>query len=54
MNKKVLQFGLTPDQIDLQEMVHDFGSKELTWDKMINFCKHPLAAFSKKKGVASK
>ena len=30
------------------------GTNELTWDKMINFCKHPLAAFSKKKGVASK
>lgn len=33
MNKKVLQFGLTPDQIDLQQMVHEFGEKELTWDK---------------------
>ena len=30
------------------------GTNELTWEKIINFCKHPLAAFSKKKGVASK
>ena len=34
MNKKVLQFGFTPDQIDLQQMVHEFGEKELTWDKI--------------------
>lgn len=33
MNKKVLQFGLTPDQIDLQEMIREFGEKELTWEK---------------------
>lgn len=34
MNKKVLEFGLTEDQLDLQKMVREFAEKELTWDKM--------------------
>lgn len=37
MNKKVLQFGLTPDQIDLQQMVRDFTDKELTWEEMRDY-----------------
>lgn len=34
MNNKVLEFGLTEDQIDLQKMVREFAAKELTWEKM--------------------
>lgn len=34
MNDKVLDFGLTPDQKDLQMMVREFARKELTWEKM--------------------
>lgn len=34
MNNKVLEFGLTEDQIELMHMVRDFAAKELTWDKM--------------------
>lgn len=37
MNKKVLEFGFTADQIELQHMVRDFAAKELTWDKMREF-----------------
>lgn len=34
MNNKVLEFGFTPDQIELQHMVRDFTTKELTWSKL--------------------
>lgn len=34
MNNTVIDFGLTPDQIDLRMMVRDFAAKELTWEKM--------------------
>lgn len=34
MNNKVLEFGFTEDQIDLQKMVREFAAKELTWEKM--------------------
>ena len=37
MNNKVLEFGFTEDQIDLQKMVRDFAAKELTWEKMKEF-----------------
>ena len=37
MNNKVLEFGLTEDQIELQHMVRDFAAKELTWDKIREF-----------------
>lgn len=37
MNNTVLDFGLTPDQKDLQMMVREFGEKELTWEKMQEF-----------------
>lgn len=34
MNNKVLEFGFTEDQIELQKMVREFAAKELTWEKM--------------------
>lgn len=37
MNNKVLEFGFTEDQIELQKMVRDFAAKELTWEKMKEF-----------------
>ena len=37
MNNKVLEFGLTEDQIELQHMVRDFVAKELSWEKIRPF-----------------
>lgn len=50
MNNKVIDFGLTPDQIDLRMMVRDFAAKELTWEKMKEYddrSEIPMEAYKK-------
>ena len=50
MTNMVLEYGLTDDQKDLQQMVREFVAKELTWEKMREFDERseiPMEAYKK-------